>query len=188
MLLRVGRDLTTAPGSEITAKGGSGISLPAPPAAPGGGGSGGSILVQCGGAPALQGRLDTSGGTGSFSVERLIYFVETRGGDGAPGVVRLEVPQANPSAALLGATVPAATPNNVGTLADADTVVGCQSLWYASGLSQPPTWLRYEIEVDLAGTVRRLSDDATGYRFVLLFDRSVVQQTHVNSVKILFRG
>ncbi len=81
---------------------------------------------------------------------------ESRGGDGAPGFIRLETPDGNTDP---GNTIPPAGPRNVSVLTDLDTVVGAQSLWYSTGLVTPPTFLRYEVDATIDGQQLLFSDD-----------------------------
>ena len=79
----------------------------------------------------MTGLVDASGGAGGLIDERLIYNVETMGGDGAPGFIRLESPN-NPPVSILGTMIPAATTNTIGPLTDVDMVVGSQSKFYST--------------------------------------------------------
>lgn len=155
---RVGSDFIMSPGSAIEAKGGSAANNASPPPAPGGGGSGGSVLVQVGGVFGFSGEIDVSGGLGGFTDDFSFIDVETRGGDGVPGFIRLEALAAS-SPVLLGMTTPPATLQNVGILTDSDKVVGSQSLWYSSNSLFAPDYLRYEIQVVEDGVQVVYSDD-----------------------------
>ena len=247
IMFRAGSDVRMSLTGAIEVRGGSGPSNPAPPPSPGGGGSGGAVLIQCGGVPGFLGTLDASGGTGAFTVDTLIYFVEVRGGNGGGGMLRLEVPQSSPSPALLGNALPPATAENVGTLVDSDNFVGDQSKFYSTRQVFAPQFLRYELQVMENGNPVLYSDDpawkpglnmglangpglpvqfyvqggevassgavnpgttgpwriqvaqkpgpgndltddnATGYRFQLIYDRSVTQNVEVTKVTVFFR-
>jgi len=159
---RIGGDLTMTATGSIEVRGGSGPEAGAPPPAPGGGGSGGTALLQVGGTPSLGGTIDARGGMGGFTLDTSgVFQLETRGGDGAPGIIRLEVDQANPPVSLLGSTLPAATTQNVSQLLDRDDVVGSESLWYATRQIFPPEFLRYELQVVEDGVQVVYSDDAS---------------------------
>lgn len=243
---RVGGNLTMTNGSGIEVKGGSASANILPPPAPGGGGSGGSCLLQVGAALSMSGLIDSSGGAGGHVDERSIFHVETKGGDGAPGFIRLESPN-NPLPSALGATIPAATTENIGPLTDTDVIVGSQSKFYTTGQLFPPTFVRYELQIENNGSLQIYSDDATwlggqhqglagvgspvrilfqggevdptsgavdpssvgpwrqyvgafgantslnndqatGYRFQILFDRAVSQTAVVKKVTVFFRS
>jgi len=127
--------------------------------APGGGGSGGSVLLQSQSSIIQSGLLDTSGGTPSNvdGVTPVQVAARTTGGAGSPGFVRLEVPSGLINA---GNTVPTATGSNVGQLVDRDDFVGDISKWYGTQLVFPPTYQRYEMEVDFGnGIIQTYSDD-----------------------------
>jgi hypothetical protein len=238
---RAGGDVGMTGSGRIEVHGGSGPQgIAAPPAGPGGGGSGGSVVFQCGGNAQMAGTLSLIGGLGGFTNDRVTFNLETRGGNGSAGFARLEVPQQNPGAGLIGTVVPPATQENVGTLTDTDPIVGSQSRWYSTRLVFPPEFLRYEIQATIDGnpvvfsddpafgiaadetqalrflvqgarvnaanneadpsTIRPWrtrvrgvapslnTDDATGFRFTLLFNRGIAQSIVVRRVTLFFRG
>ena len=120
---------------------------------PGGGGSGGSILLQSGRNLLVQGRIDTSGGPGSRigSITPTNMGVTGQGGAGAPGFYRLEAGGVVNFAGT-GISVPAfVAGSNDGSLADRDSTTGDLTTWYATNVIFPPTWLRYELDVDQDG-------------------------------------
>ena len=155
---RVGGGFTMAPGASIEARGGDANNNAMPPPVPGGGGSGGTCLLQIGGGVDFSGLVDTSGGAGGVVNENVIFRVETRGGDGAPGFVRVES-SGSLQPSDLGTTVPVASSQNIGPLTDRDNLVGSQSKFYSSGRVFPPTFLRYELEVEDGGVTYVYSDD-----------------------------
>jgi hypothetical protein len=119
---------------------------------PGGGGSGGSFLIQSGRDLTVAGTVDARGGTGSrtdFITTPATLNIRLTGGNGSPGFYRLE---ANGLTTFTGTGTPAfSVANNVGPLADRDPVSGDTSVWRGTGLVFPPTWLRYELDVDTDG-------------------------------------
>lgn len=178
--IRAGGDLVVRSTGVLQAKGGDGFTYnaddPNTPTqeqasapdnwgvpSPGGGGSGGSFLLQSGALLTLDGRIDTTGGTGSRTgnIQPTTMNVLSQGGNGSAGTYRLEAL----TNVLVGAgvSVPAYNPAlNRGDLVDADDLTGCASLWRSSGQLFPPTWLRYVLEVDVFGNgsdVRVYSDD-----------------------------
>lgn len=155
---RVGGNLTMSTGASIEARGGDCNTNALPPPVPGGGGGGGTCFLQVGGAVSLGGLLDIGGGAGGVVNENLIFRVETRGGDGAPGFLYLESPS-NLQPSALGNTIPVATTQNIGPLTDRDSTVGSQSVFYSTNRVFPPTFLRYELEVDDGGVTVLYSDD-----------------------------
>jgi hypothetical protein len=167
MALRVGGDLTIGAAASLLANGGEGVLItgdnpgtPLPDAfwgvsSPGGGGSGGSFLLQAGQSLACGGAIDVRGGAGSrtgsvsiLSTGSPAAFNEvSQAGAGAPGFYRLEAGLAAP--AFTGTGQPAYDPgSNAGPLTDRDALTGSASKWRASGRIVPPTWLRYELDVD----------------------------------------
>lgn len=121
---------------------------------PGGGGSGGSALLQSGRDVTVLGLLDMSGSTGSrcanaASAQAPIQLaVVAQGGAGSSGFYRLEAGGAvNFNGPV--ATVPAYNvAENAGPLTDTDQRSGDVSRWISTGRLFPPTWLRYELDVD----------------------------------------
>ncbi|MBK8096456.1 MAG: hypothetical protein IPK26_05070 [Planctomycetes bacterium] len=165
--LRAGADLNVAAGSNLRARGGEGAifsdrliqGIPAV----GGGGSGGSYVLQAGGALTVSGLIDTSGGGGSRSanIQPATMNAETRGGLGSAGFYRLES-QTGVVVNSVGHVPAFDAPRMAATLTDADDLVGCASLWRATGIIFPPTWMRYELTVDVHGDgsdIRVYSDD-----------------------------
>lgn len=120
---------------------------------PGGGGSGGSLLVQSGKTISLSGTLNTRGGNGSRvgGVGTAALAVNAQAGNGSNGFYRLEAGEGvngTPSASSVPAFVAA---DNVGPLLDRDDATGDLSKWRGTGLFFPPTWLRYELDVEING-------------------------------------
>jgi len=121
---------------------------------PGGGGSGGSVLLQSARDVTVRGLLDMSGSTGSrvgsivTSLAPTQLNVQAQGGAGSSGFYRLE---AGGSVTFNGpvSTVPSYDAGqNAGSLTDRDLLSGDVSRWYSTGRLFPPTWLRYELDVD----------------------------------------
>ncbi|MHC4898955.1 MAG: Ig-like domain-containing domain [Planctomycetota bacterium] len=168
---RVGQDVSMALSGIISARGGSGFTYGTDTAelfnlpCAGGGGAGGTIMMQVFGNVSLAGKLDTSGGIGggidnTKTQVASVFGVRAKAGNGSPGYVRLETP-GGAKAIELGSTIPAAGAKHVGTLTDVDIKSSSQSRFYSTRLTFPPTFLRYELEVVLNGTTRKLySDDA----------------------------
>jgi hypothetical protein len=158
--LRCGRDLTIGAAGSMQARGGQGAVLTewigGYPSA-GGAGSGGTILLQAAGALQNLGSLDAAGGTGSRIAVLPPWVVATcTGGDGAPGLIRLESPQAITG----GTTIPPLQPNDTGPLLDTDARTGLRTIWLPIGTpSQPGVIERYELDVVVNGTPTTFSDD-----------------------------
>ncbi len=167
--LRVGQDMSMGSAGNIRALGGGGFkfgviqdeiwNLPGP----GGGGGGGTILLQVFGNVSLAGKLDTSGGVGggidnTKGPVASVFACKSTAGNGSPGYVRLERP-GGAKTFELGSTVPTATSSHVGNLSDVDVVTSSQSRFYSTRLTFPPTFLRYELEVILDGSTRKLYSD-----------------------------
>jgi hypothetical protein len=167
--VRVGGDLTVFPTGKLLARGGRGVvingdnptntinDLDYGCSSPGGGGSGGSVLLQSSRTITVSGLIDTSGGEGSrnfgvtVSTAPTQLNVQHQAGAGSNGFYRLEA-RTGVVWNGLGATVPAYNAGvNAGTLTDRDGVSGDLSKWRATGQVFPPTWLRYELDVDLDG-------------------------------------
>lgn len=164
IMIRAGADLEIGSGGRIEARGGS--CEPAATAstqgargvpAPGGGGSGGSVLLQVGGTVSQLGAIDVRGGGGSKVRFAGFFVLDTEGGDGADGYLRLEVPDPNPSLALLGTTFPSATQGNVDTLRERDPVTTQLSRRYDVPSDQ--TLVFYELDVRIGGVVHTFTDD-----------------------------
>ncbi|HEX6811055.1 MAG TPA: Ig-like domain-containing protein [Planctomycetota bacterium] len=119
---------------------------------PGGGGSGGSFLLQSSVSVTINGALDTGGGTGSrtgFITPTAVNQV-TQAGNGSNGFYQLQSP--GPLVSFAGTATPTFNPAiHSGPLTDRDTGSGCTSTWRTSTLIFPPTWLRYELDVDQDG-------------------------------------
>jgi hypothetical protein len=175
--LRAGSGLTVGTTGKILARGGAGVvingDLQAAAASnmglgvssPGGGGSGGSILLQLGtGTMAIDGIVDVAGGQGSRTgfiqdgtspgggVGSLgtIGNIVTQAGNGSAGFYRLETGTGLP--VFAGTGVPAyVAGTNSGTLTDRDQITGGQSKWRSTAQFFPPTWVRYELDVDVDG-------------------------------------
>ncbi len=167
--LRAGSLLRITADGRVLANGGSGgqalgggvsFSLPTP----GGGGGGGSVLLQSGDRTEITGIVDVRGGTGGY-LNRFTTTapptggtVEVTGGNGAHGVLRLEVPR-NPSTSLIATALPAPGPNTVALLTERDDAVGFQSLFYDVGQAFGPEYVRYEIRAVVDGVPVTFSDD-----------------------------
>ncbi len=180
--IRGGASINIGASAFLSAQGGSGVIIngddPTTPtvelvtsptswgvAAPGGGGSGGSLLVQASGDLSVEGAVDVRGGTGSRvqNVQPVSVNFQTEAGNGADGFYRFEAGGTLnvPGTGFQPAINPA---ENTGVLTDRDAASGSMSLWRGSGLVFPPTWVRYELEVDVLGDgsdVRLYSDDRT---------------------------
>ena len=87
-----------------------------------------------------------------------IGHVSSVGGNGAPGVIRLET-LAGASIGQLGTTLPPANSGNVGQLEDRDDLVGDQSLFYATGAIFPPDDHRYVVRAIVDGRKVLFTDD-----------------------------
>ncbi len=162
--IRCGGTMTIAATAEFTARGGQGVVIsgdnpntPTPDtsygiSSPGGGGAGGSFVLQAGRDLSFAGTMDTRGAEGStVSVPptNTLLQMSGKGGDGATGYFRLE---AEGVVAFGGTAFPSfVAGQNSGPLTDRDNLSGDASLWYATGLVFPPTWERYELDVDLDG-------------------------------------
>ena len=124
---------------------------------PGGGGSGGSFLLQSSNSVTVNGAIDTGGGAGSRtgSISTPTINQSTQAGSGSAGFYFLQAPPLT-TIVFTGTGIPAFNPaNNSGPLlptGDHDNASGCTSTWRGSGLIFPPTWLRYELDVDPDGT------------------------------------
>lgn len=165
--IRAGGTVTIAATATLLARGGDGVLIMgddpiASPttidtnfgiSSPGGGGSGGSLLVQSGKTISLSGTLNTRGGNGSRvgGVGTVALAVNAQAGNGSNGFYRLEAESGvngTPSATSVPAFVVA---DNVGPLLDRDDASGDLSKWRGTGLFFPPTWLRYELDVEING-------------------------------------
>lgn len=156
--------ITTTNPDQITQAGSFGVP------APGGGGSGGSVLLQADRDIVVEGAIDARGGLGSRTaraidaplplIQPTVAQVDLRGGDGATGFYRLE---ARGTVSVTGTSnVPVFDANaNRGPLVDRDSVSGARSTWRNTGSVFPPTWLRYELQVDTDndGIVDRIFSD-----------------------------
>lgn len=167
MAIRAGGLLTVASGSLLESRGGRGVLINADDkntaaldanwgvTSPGGGGSGGSFLLQSGRQIIAGGTIDTTGGEGSrtgnvqLSATAVAPFnISAQAGAGSVGFYRLEAP----SVTYTGVGIPAFNPAvHAGSLEDRDDVTASLSLWLTSGRLFPPTWLRYELDVDVDG-------------------------------------
>jgi len=195
---RVGQHMFSKSTGSIRARGGSGFiygtdtvelfNLPAG----GAGGAGGTILLQVFGNVSLAGKLDTSGGTGggidnTKTQVASVFGCKSTAGTGSPGYVRLEKP-GGANAIELGTTVPTATAIHAGTLTDVDIKNSSQSKFYTTRLTFPPTFLRYELEVIIDGTTRKLYSDDTdvGLSTSPIFDQDYAGRAD-NSQPVWFR-
>lgn len=147
----------------LSARGGDGVLISGTPGSgsptnslgvgsPGGGGSGGTFLLQSGQSISVAGEINARGGLGSRvgEVATAQLRLNSQAGNGAPGFFRLESP---PSGISFGGTSEPAyvAGENSGLLTDRDDLSGDTSLWYSTGLVFPPSWDRYELDVDLDG-------------------------------------
>lgn len=176
--IRAGGSVSIAATSTLLARGGDGVLIMGDDpvltpttqdtnygySSPGGGGSGGSVLVQSGKAISLAGTLNTRGGTGSRvgGITTTTIAVNAQAGNGSNGFYRLEAANGvngTPGVASVPAFVVA---DNTGPLLDRDDASGDLSKWRGTGLFFPPTWLRYELDVELNGdgVVTTFSDAA----------------------------
>lgn len=161
--IRCGGTMTIAATASLTSRGGAGVVIsgddpfnPAPTdqygiSSPGGGGSGGSFLLQAAQSLSFAGTMDTRGGAGSTVgfISNNLQSMTGGGGDGADGFFRLE---SQGTVAFGGTAFPAfVLGDNSGSLTDRDDLSGDASLWYGTGLVFPPTWERYELDVDTDG-------------------------------------
>ena len=166
LAIRAGAGIVVGATALLQARGGQGVLIngdnPGTPTAdiafgvssPGGGGSGGSFLLQSGRDLSVSGGvIDTSGGAGSRTglTSPATIAAVCQAGSGSSGFYRLEaVGQVNFNGGT--GTVPAfvAGTNNA-TLTDRDSASGDTSTWRGTGLVFPPTWERYELDVDENG-------------------------------------
>ena len=161
--IRCGGAMTIAATAVVTSRGGAGVVIAGddPTSAtttdtygissPGGGGSGGSFVLQAARSLSFGGTMDTRGAEGSVNGFMLnsLQSMSGKGGDGADGYFRLE---SATNVAFGGASFPTFVQGeNSGDLTDRDVFSGDASLWYGTSLVFPPTWERYEIDVDTDG-------------------------------------
>ena len=169
--IRSGSDMLIASTGLLQATGGAGVLIcgddPATPtqesltqpacfgiSSPGGGGSGGSFLMQSGRTLAMLGAVDTRGGAGSRIglMSPVSGNAVAQAGAGATGFYRLEAPVPVSGQGLAGSMFPSFVPaDNTAILQDRDPVSGDQSTWYPTGQIFPPSWQRYELDVDQDG-------------------------------------
>lgn len=150
--IRCGAQLTVTGSGVIQARGGNASGNLANPFSdkepgPGGGGGGGTIFFQVDGGTDMQGRVEATGGKGGLLMDSPTFgdTVTVTGGDGGDGVIRMET-IGTLNKTRLGTTLPAAKDTDVQELKDIDTFVGLRSRWYATSLTFPPDFVRYEIE------------------------------------------
>ncbi|HIE70413.1 MAG TPA: hypothetical protein EYP98_09630 [Planctomycetes bacterium] len=161
--IRSGGLLSVGAAGVLLARGGDGVLITGTPGSggptnslgvgsPGGAGSGGTFLLQSGQNISVAGDINARGGVGSRvgEIATSQLRVNSQAGNGAPGFFRLEAP---PSGISFGGTSQPAyvASENAGLLTDRDDLSGDTSLWYSTGLVFPPTWDRYELDVDLDG-------------------------------------
>ena len=168
LALRAGRSLRLGETGRVRAVGGSTTDIvttntPLPRSMPGGGGAGGSIVLQCDDEVVLNGSVWVDGGVGgtsqhSYGVPPAGASIVSKAGDGAPGLVRLEAPAAT-SGSLSGAVQPVEAVVSAAELLEQDGLVACQSLFYSTGLSLAPEYVRYEITAIVDGVIMQFSDD-----------------------------
>jgi len=149
--LLINGDRQEAPPTAQTSDGLAGVT------SPGGGGSGGSFLLQAGGDLTCSGTINTEGGPGSQTGNIVAvgtalanFNVIAKGGAGSPGFYRLE---AGGAVTFTGAgSIPAFDAGvNAAALTDRDNITASMSKWRGTGQFFPPTWLRYELDVDIDG-------------------------------------
>lgn len=176
--IRAGGTVTIAATATLLARGGDGVLIMGDDpvtsptvqdqnygfSSPGGGGSGGSLLVQSGKTISLAGSLNTRGGLGSRvgGITTAALNVSAQAGNGSPGFYRLEAAD-GVNGTPAATSVPTFTlADNVGPLLDRDDATGDLSKWRGTGLFFPPTWLRYELDVEINGdgVVTTFSDAA----------------------------
>ena len=166
--IRCGGDLTVFGTAQLLVRGGRGVVINGDGpvtgndidwgvSSPGGGGSGGSMLLQSARTLTVSGLIDASGGLGSrvsnvsSNLAPTQIAVIVQAGGGSSGFYRLEAgTTVNWNGSV--ATVPAFDAGvNVGPLEDRDGASGDLSKWRGTGLIFPPTWERYELDVDTNG-------------------------------------
>lgn len=171
LALRAGGNVTLGANSVLTSRGGAGVFINGDDkgtpttkdsnwgvSSPGGGGSGGSFLVQAGGDLEASGLFDTTGGEGSEIKEVFLnvvtvapYNITAKAGAGSPGFYRLESPTPVDWNSVLVSVPAFNAAANTGALVDRDDITASMSVWRWSGRVFPPTWLRYELDVDTDG-------------------------------------
>ncbi len=142
------------------------------PPGPNGGGSGGTVLLQSATIVQGLGVIDISGGPGAHirpGTGQPLLDIEAKGGAGAPGFVRAEMPN-NPGLGILRQVRPQVEPQMVGDLTDTDSTSGFITKWYTTRLIFPPNYVRYEIDAEVNGQTVIYSDDPTlvGSRYAKL--------------------
>jgi hypothetical protein len=169
--LRAGDQLRISANAAILANGGSAGISPSSTAAtarsaPGGGGSGGSVVLQSGRNADIQGTVDVRGGVRG-RVARTSPpttnpafggFLETEGGSGSKGFLRLELPT-EPSPGAMPGALPVASAENVGQLVEQDATSGFVSTFYSTDQAFGPEFVRYEITAIVGGQTVVYSDD-----------------------------
>jgi hypothetical protein len=216
--LRAGNDLTLFSTGSVLVRGGRGVVINGDDLAsgtqdvnfgvssPGGGGSGGSAVLQSSRTVTVAGLLDASGSAGSrtSNVSATSATVEinvvSQAGAGSNGFYRLE---GGTDVVFNGAvgTVPAYVPtDNRGPLNDRDAQSGDLSKWRGTNLIFPPTWLRYELDVDTDGdgvadiTYTDSGDPGTQKAndpagpLVILFQGAKIDQTGTQPIPGTIRG
>lgn len=248
-LFVVGGSLTVESSGVIASRGGGGNRYTnfrdKGPPSPGGAGSGGSVVLMVAGTARQRGTLDVSGGPENQLIHPQfnMFNVDTRGGAGGFGYVRLEGPL-TPSVSALGTVLGPTSldATNVGRLSDVDDQVGFASLYYSTRQVFAPRFLHYVVRARIGNTDVVFSDDptrfnpanqpgaplrvlfqgalvnpstnqpegtpgpwrdfvngdgpragasinqdgATGFRFMMLVDRTVESQVRVQSVEVFF--
>ncbi len=167
MAIRCGAQVTVTGSGLIQARGGHASPNPSNhfndnDPCPGGGGAGGTILFQVDGNTDMQGSVEATGGKGGELFEGIGTTQEgsctINGGDGGDGVIRMET-VGKLDKTRLGTTLPAAKDSDVQQLTDTDTLVAMRSRWYATSLTFPPAFVRYEIEAKVDNDDVVYSDD-----------------------------
>jgi len=167
--LRSGKSLRISATGRVSATGGAaaststGTQILYSQSGPAGGGSGGSVVVQCAEVVQLLGVVTVQGGgRGLLDLSAPAAgenggVLQTAGGDGSPGFIRLERPGA--TTADLPNALPPIGAQNIGELTEVDTRVAFQSRFYPVGHPFAPEYVRYEIVAVIDGQPVTFSDD-----------------------------
>lgn len=178
--LAIGRDLIIGPDGSLESRGGGGVVYGTGaqiqengPPGPGGGGSGGSVVLQVGRFVQNDGAIDVRGGAGakidglwfagSLAGFGFFWPLQSSGGDGASGYVRMEGESA---AALTPGTVlgpPSLTSDNLADLQESNDQTGFRSKWYDTGFDFPPKWDHYEVLARIGGQEFSFTDQSEGF-------------------------
>ncbi|PIE24347.1 MAG: hypothetical protein CSA62_03435 [Planctomycetota bacterium] len=165
--IKAGTDLVLGNRGKLLSRGGKAptfgmdtTNMFAPAAA--GGGSGGAILLQSGGTPDLRGEINVLGGAGGKMSPLSSYSlrVDSLGGDGGAGFVRVEADPAPDYKSFLNFQ-PAASAKNAGKLKDVDSDSASMLFtnFYRTGLLFPPTYTAYLVKAKIGSQTVLFSDD-----------------------------